>query len=100
MTTINLFPGSKNNPLTFNRGDKTFYGSEREIPFDTSYEIKNNSTGASEVFNFVESTGSEWDPKTRWIYKNKSDLFLVISNDPEITNMRSESYLKSKIGKP
>ena len=98
MTTINLSRGSKSNPLTFNKEDKTFYGTEREIPFDTSYEVKNLSTGASEVFSFVESTGSEWDPKTRWIYKSKSGLVLVISNDPQITKMRSDAYLKAKIG--
>ena len=97
MRTINLTPGAVSNTLTFNKEDNTFYGTERDIPFDTSYEVKNTVSGQSEVFDFIESTGSEWDPKTQWIYKNKTGLSLIISNDERITKIREEAYLKAKL---
>ena len=99
MTTINLNPNSNNNPLTFNKKHNAFYGTEKDIPFDTSYEVKNVVSGRSEIFEFVESTGSEWDPKTQWIYKSKSGISLIICNDERITNMRANNYFASKLGR-
>jgi hypothetical protein len=96
MRTIALTPGTPS-PLTYVKEDNTFYGTEREIPFDTSYKVTNLKTGRSEQFDFVQSTGSEWDPKTRWIYKSPSGISLVISNDEEITALRADAYLKAKL---
>lgn len=98
MITINLTPGAVSNPLKFNKANNTFYGTERDIQFDTSYEVKNTVSGQSEIFDFVESTGSEWDPKTQWIYKNKTGLSLIISNDERITKIREQQYLRAKLG--
>jgi len=99
MRIISISPGSSNNPVIFNKEDNTFYGNERNIPFDTTYEIKNMVSGKSEIFEFSHSTGSEFDPKTQWVYKSKSGINLVVGNDEKITNLRAENYLNAKLRK-
>lgn len=78
--------------------NKTFFVNERDTTFDTSYDVFNPLTGKSVTFNLSHSTGSEWDPETVWIYKNKDlNLELHISQDPNITNIRANNYLKHKL---
>lgn len=81
--------------------DKTFYVNEKDTPgFATSYKVFNPKTGKYAEFELSHSTGSEWDPKTIWIYKNKElNLELHISQDPDITKIRANNYLKNKTTK-
>lgn len=99
MKIIYIIPGSRNNPLTFNKKENTFYGSEKNIPFDTSYEVKNTETGISVKFNFTHSTGPEFDPKTQWVYKSEQGMLLIVANDAEITRINADNFLKAKTGK-
>lgn len=94
---ITINPDSSNNKLFYDSDKKTFYGNEKDIPFSTTYEVKNPGTGISKTFEFSHSTGPEFDPKTDWIYKGPDGLQLIISNDPDITKERAESYLKAKL---
>lgn len=97
MKTIQISPNSKANTLFYNHIESTFYGSEKDIPFDTSYEVKNVLSGNSVVFEFSHSTGPEFEPKTQWIYKNEEKgMTLIISNDERITKKQAELYLAAK----
>ena len=99
MVQILMTPGSQSNPLAFKKEDNTFYGSERDIRFDTSYEVKNVTTGKSEIFDFKQSTGPEFDPDTKWLYESKSGIKLVIGNDPRITKASAKAYLDHKLNR-
>jgi hypothetical protein len=96
MTTISITPKSNSNKVSYNKASDTFNGSEKDIPFDTSYTIENSETKKSEVFDFVNSTGPEFDPNTKWIYKSLVGRTLVISNDSDITKKNAQSYLEHK----
>ena len=78
--------------------DNTFYVNEKDTPaFTTTYKVINPKTGKSAEFELSHSTGSEWDPKTIWIYKNKElGLELHVSQDPNITIKRANNYLHHK----
>lgn len=78
--------------------NNTFYVNEKDTPaFTTAYNVVNPKTGKSAEFNLSHSTGSEWDPKTIWIYKNKDlGLELHVSQDPNITKKRANNYLNHK----
>lgn len=92
MTTIKFNPKrDQYDPKT-----RTFTVSERFVPFDTSYLVFNPKTGASRRFDFVRSTGSEWDPNTRWIYQSKCGLTLEITGDAAIRKAAADSYLEHK----
>jgi hypothetical protein len=100
MRTIEISKDSKKNVLSYNKDNKTFYGSEKDIPFDTSYKVVNTDTNQSRLFEFTHSTGPEFDPKTQWVYKNSdSNIQLIISNDAEISRINGENYMKSKINR-
>lgn len=96
MITINITPGSKTNSITYSKTTDTFRGSEKDIKFDTEYEVKNIETGNSERFKFTHSTGPEFDPKTEWVYKSESGRQLIIGNDTETTKLNAANYLKAK----
>ena len=84
------------NLLSYNSETKTFSGSEKEIPFDTTYTVKNEKTGIQKDFEFSHSTGPEFHPDTKWIYKNE-ELTLEICNDAKITQTRATNYLNAKM---
>ena len=76
---------------------RTFSVSERDVKFDTEYEILNPRTGGTRAFRFSHSTGSEWDPETEWVYKSTDGLTLRVVNDKNITRARAAAYLEAKI---
>lgn len=78
--------------------NKTILVSEKDVPFDTSYEVVSSKTGKSKVFNFSHSTGPEFDPSTQWVYTTKgSNVLFVVANDTQITKTRANNYVQSKI---
>jgi hypothetical protein len=93
MTTIIFNP----NIHSWNPYQRVFTMSEKEIPFDTSYEILNQKTGGKMSFEFSHSTGSEFSPDTKWIYYNADKtVTLEVCNDPRMTKIAAENYLKAK----
>lgn len=85
---------------SYNKETKTFTFSEKDVPFDTSYEVLNPQTGNRVVFDFKESTGPEFDPTTKWIYRTADGrLTLEVCNDPKITYERSVAYLDHKLNR-
>lgn len=89
-------------PYGYNAQYRTFYMTERYVPFDTEYNMFNPSTGRSMSFKFSHSTGPEFDPKTEWIYESPADgvidkMKLVITNDPQITAANAKAYLNHKV---
>ena len=96
MTTIE-FNDKKH---TWDLEKKVFTVSERDVPFDTTYEIRNPRSGGKMKFEFSHSTGPEFNPQTKWIYYNSDKtVTLEVCNDPEIVRRAAENYLKSKLGK-
>lgn len=93
---IEITVGTKQSPLTYDSPTRTFTGSEKDIPFATTYTITNSYTGNSKEFKFSHSTGPEFDPNTDYVYKC-GDLTLIISNDEKITNKNAKNYLKAKM---
>lgn len=80
--------------------NRTIRVSEKIAGFDTSYTLKNPQTLIEDVFDFSHSTGPEFDPETRWVYKSKkSGLTLEVCNDAEITKLRSKAYLDHKLNR-
>lgn len=86
--------------LKYNKETNTFVGSEKDIRFATQYNVFNPKTGISRMFDLVNSTGPEFDPNTKWVYKSKEDVVLEICNDKEITARNAEMYLKAKMNQP
>ncbi len=79
---------------------KMFNMHEGQVLFDTTYEIINPKSGGRMKFEFLHSTGPEFNPMTRWIYYNSDkSVSLEVSNDPEITRRAAEAYMKGKLGK-
>ena len=78
---------------------KTVFVSEKDVPFDTGYEVRSPKTGTIKRFDFVCSTGPEFDPKTVWLYKSEDGFHFGVCNDAEITIQHAENYLKHKLGK-
>ena len=98
MRIIYITPG-KTKPLVFDKKTNAFYGNEKDIPFSIVYQIINIISKNSEVFKLSYSTGPEFDPETKWIYKSTtSEIQLVICNDFKITTRNEESYLRHKSG--
>lgn len=89
MTNINIMN------LDWDVKSKTFFADGKDVPFATSYRIQNPVTGIGRNFNFVEATGSEWDPSTIWIYKTETkDLTLKVLN--YVPEGAAEAYLAAK----
>jgi hypothetical protein len=78
---------------------KTFIMSEKGIPFGTSYVIRNPKTGGSRKFEFTHSTGPEFDPTTRWVYKSEDGIQLEVCNDVEMVKRAADAYLAAKLRK-
>lgn len=77
---------------------KTFFISEKDVKFATTYELVNPKTKQSMVFDFTHATGPEFDPNTRWVYKTKDgELTLWVGNDAEVTKARGDAYKKAKM---
>jgi len=58
--------------------------------------VLNENTGGAMEFHFDHSTGSEWCPTTKWIYKSKEGLELHVGNQ-EVTANQANAYLQAKI---
>jgi len=70
--------------------------SERNVKFDTAYRLWNPITEHGKVFNFSHSTGPEFSPDTKYIYKSDDGFTLEIVNDHVITEARKQMYINSK----
>jgi Na+-transporting NADH:ubiquinone oxidoreductase subunit NqrF len=86
------------NQCIYIKESKTFIADGKKIQFDTSYTITNPKTKGEMKFDFTESTGSEWDPKTLWIYKSEEGFTLNLTNE-DVTPEHAEAYLKAKLFK-
>ena len=75
------------------------YVSEVNTKFDTKYNVISPNTGVTKTFYFECSTGSEFDPKTEWVYKSPDGFRIHVCNDANITELRAQSYLKHKLNK-
>jgi len=95
MTTIRL----SDIDWSFNKEASTILISGREVPFATTYNVISPTTRVGKVFEFSHSTGTEYDPKTCWIYKSDDGVVLSVSNDEEMTKRAAEQYLKAKLGR-
>lgn len=95
MFTINLGKIS----YAYEAERKCFVISEKDVPFATSYVVKNPQTGVEKTFNFTHSTGGEFDPKTRWVYKTEDNLLLEVCNDATMAKEAAQNYLKAKLRK-
>lgn len=73
--------------------------SEKEVPFDTTYEVISPKTGAQKRFKFVCSTGPEFDPKTEWIFKSEEGYKFHVCNDKAMTERAATNYLNHKLQK-
>lgn len=85
----------------FNQETKTITLSERDIPFATEYEahIKTDKEPMKVNFEFAHSTGPEFDPNTKWIYKSKNcapGMTLEVCNDKQMTERAAANYLAAK----
>ena len=93
-TAINL----QKTPFTYNDETRTFYFTEKYVPFATEYLVTNPNTGTCREFRFSHSTGPEFDPKTQWIYENNEfGLWMSVSNDHKITAANAKAYLEAKV---
>lgn len=70
--------------------------SEKEVPFDTVYDVISPKTGVQKRFHFKESTGPEFDPKTEWVYESEDGFYFRLCNDAEMTRIAAEAYLQAK----
>ena len=80
--------------LTYNKETATFYGSEKNIRFASTYEVEDE--GTLRKFEFSHSTGPEFDPSTTWVYVCGYKK-LIIANDAAITKINAANYLKAKL---
>lgn len=81
----------------YNKETKTIVISEKDTMFATNYTVISDKTGETKLFELSHSTGPEFDPKTRWVYKDDSDITLEVCNDKQMTKMASKLYLDAKI---
>lgn len=81
----------------YDKETKTFLVDGKQVQFDTSFKLINTKTKGEMDFNFSESTGSEWDPKTLWIYKSKCGKYKMHLTNEDVTPQHAENYLKAKL---
>ena len=98
MTELNI----KTQNVSYNKLTKQFSHSGVGLIFDTQYLLFNPKTGNRVVFDFVYSTGSEWNINTKWMYQSdnyKNDqLMLAVGNGtPKELDKRSKEYLHHKL---
>lgn len=88
----------KRDGVVFDKASSTFHCSEKAVRFDTEYKVINTVTKNFMVFKFKHSTGPEFDPNTKWIYKSENEEYsLWIANDAEITKLSAGLYLQHKL---
>jgi hypothetical protein len=92
MSLITLTTGS----YQYDSKLKTIHISEKGIPFATEYSVLNPRTKNRKQFKFSHSTGPEFEPTTRWVYKNDEGFILEVHNDAEITKKSAQDYLQAK----
>jgi hypothetical protein len=95
MVTINL----SKIKWSFDKKTSTILISEKEVPFDTTYNVISPTTGMGNVFQFSHSTGAEFDPNTNWIYKSTDGIILSVSNDPHLVEVAARKYLNAKLNR-
>lgn len=83
--------------VKYTAAEKLFVCSGKQTKFDTSYKLENSETKKNKVFQLSHSTGSEWDPKTIWVYKSEDGYTLHILND-DVTQAHADAYLQHKLG--
>ena len=79
--------------------NRTIRVSEKEVPFDTEYDVISSKTGDSMKFRFSHSTGPEFDPTTEWVYTSQEGIEFRVCNDPSLTAQNVMTYLKAKGGR-
>jgi hypothetical protein len=77
---------------------KCFVISEKDVRFATTYMLISTS-GAQKKFDMTHSTGSEYDPNTRYVYKSEDGLLLEVCNDAEMVKTAAANYLAAKLRK-
>lgn len=82
-------------PYSVDPVTKVISVSEKHVPFATTYNVI-STTRVNKVFELSHSTGSEFDPNTKWVYKN-GELVLEVCNDKKMTAIAAENYLKAKL---
>jgi len=85
-------------PFAYEADRKCFVISEKDVQFATTYTVKSTS-GNQKNFDMTHSTGSEWDPNTRYVYKSEDGLLLEVCNDAEMVKVAAANYLKAKLRK-
>jgi hypothetical protein len=73
--------------------------SEREVSFDTKYEVISSKTNLAKVFDFTHSTGPEFDINTEWVYASEDGIEFRVCNDRIMTAEAGAAYLKAKLGR-
>lgn len=87
-----------NKKWLFTRDNMTLHVSEKDIPFATSYTVINPKSGNSMIFDFIKSTGAEFDPETIWIYKSSDDeITMKVYNERVKTVIGAGHYLRAKL---
>ena len=89
----------ENGKYSYDKETRTFTMSEKDIRFDTKYEVRNPSTNSSMEFNFTHSTGPEFASDTKWIYKSTEGYTLEVCNDPVMVKKAADAYLAAKTRK-
>lgn len=94
MTTIEV-----NNNVNWDSKTRTFSINERHVAFATRYKLINPKTQNCAEFELSHSTGREFDPATKWIYKcvTDSELILQVCNDAAMTHIAAQNYLRAKM---
>lgn len=76
---------------------KTFIVAGTDVKFGTSHILKNEKTGKEIEFTFKESTGSEWDKWTVWIYESLCSKYHLHVSNNDTTPAHADAYLKAKL---
>ena len=97
MTQVKFYYVGKNS-IKWNSAAKCFTADGDQLPFATSYRLINPASKKSMVFDFVKSTGSEWDADTLWVYKSDEGIYFITSNGSDANiQTRADNYLKHKL---
>ena len=83
------------NKIQFSKLLNTFFVNGKDVKFDTLYMMINEKTGNKKLFSFTESTGSEWDVHTKWIYQSADGYILEVGNE-DITQQMIDNYVEAK----
>jgi len=81
----------------FVKETNTFHVNGKDVPFTTEYKLVNPSTKGTMEFSMSHSTGSEWDPKTVWVYKSKCGTYELHVGNEDVTPQHAQNYLNHKL---